>query len=122
MRLPELFYGSSRFAGEGGLDLQKEIGGVAEAISHAFDDLDFVIDAFEDAEVHAIDGRSELAVDGRAIPASPSSSTFTDRRREPDFLEFRFKQIDGSQRRIGRQQFIKPDALIVLEIVAISEQ
>jgi hypothetical protein len=55
VRVAGLLFGSSRLSGEGGLDLQEEIGWVAESVGHALDDLDAVIDAFQDAGVERED-------------------------------------------------------------------
>ena len=46
--------GSSRFAGKGILDLQEEIGCIPKSVGHALDDLDAVVDAFEDRRVHRV--------------------------------------------------------------------
>ena len=40
--------GSSHFTGERILDFQKEVGCVPKSVSHALDDLDAVVDAFQD--------------------------------------------------------------------------
>jgi hypothetical protein len=40
--------GSSRFAGKRILDFQEEVGCVAKSVGHALDDLDAVVDAFQD--------------------------------------------------------------------------
>ena len=41
--------GSSRDSGEGGADSEEEVFVVAESVGHAFDDLDLVVDAFQQA-------------------------------------------------------------------------
>lgn len=46
-RVPK-FFASSHLPGSASLDLQEEIGCVSKAVGHALDDLDAVIDAFED--------------------------------------------------------------------------
>src|SRR5690606_287096 len=48
--------GSSRFTGERGSDFEEEVVGVAVAVGHALDDLDAVVDAFEDAGIKAVTG------------------------------------------------------------------
>lgn len=61
-----------------------------------------------------------MAVSGHSVPTAPSFGPFTDRRREPDFLEFCLEQIDGGQRRIGlNSNSSSRTLLIALEIVAI---
>ena len=45
-RREELF-GSSRFTGEGGLDLEEEVVVITEAVGHAFEDLDLVVHALQ---------------------------------------------------------------------------
>lgn len=46
--------GSSSFTGEGMLNLEEEVFGISEAVCISFDDLDFVIHAFEDARIEAM--------------------------------------------------------------------
>jgi hypothetical protein len=46
--------GSSRFSGEGRFDFKKEVVRVSVAISHPFDKLDLVIDAFQRASIQMI--------------------------------------------------------------------
>src|SRR5688572_19340563 len=43
--------GSSPISGEGGADLEEEVVVVAEAVGHAFDDFDFVVDALQQTGV-----------------------------------------------------------------------
>src|SRR5690606_5723199 len=40
----------------------------------------------------------------------------------PDFLDGGLQQIDGSQRCVGRQQFLELDRLLVAQIVAVAQQ
>ena len=54
-------FGSSRIPGERSLDLEEEVGRVAEAVGHALDHFDAVIDAFEQAGVHWVDGAGQDA-------------------------------------------------------------
>src|SRR5690606_8094256 len=83
--------GSSRFTGERGSDFEEEVVGVAVAVGHALDDLDAVVDAFEDAGIEAVTGagddavsvlfqparkgdhRRDAAVEGHAIPLVPAT-------------------------------------------------
>jgi hypothetical protein len=51
------FFGSSPNSGEGSPDLEEEVGVVSEAVGHAFDDLDLVVDAFD-----AVRAQGKLAV------------------------------------------------------------
>src|SRR5690606_9615635 len=44
-RWPHHFFGSSPNSGERGPDLEEEVGVIAEAVGHALDDLDLVVDA-----------------------------------------------------------------------------
>ena len=46
--------GSSHFAGERSLDFQEEVLCTPETISHAFDNLDAVVNAFQKAGMHGI--------------------------------------------------------------------
>ena len=55
---PEI-QGSSRFSGEGGLDLEEEVSIVSITIGHAFDDFDAIIHAFKDAGVERIAGAGD---------------------------------------------------------------
>jgi hypothetical protein len=41
------FFGSSGNSGKRGADFQEEVGLVAKAMGNAFEDFDFVVDAFE---------------------------------------------------------------------------
>src|SRR5690606_42012327 len=65
-----LFLGSSRFTGERGSDFEEEVVGVAVAVGHALDDLDAVVDAFEDAGIKAVTGAGDDAVSVLFQPAS----------------------------------------------------
>ena len=47
-----LIFSSSHFAGKCSTDLEEEVGVIAIAVGHALDDLDAVVDAFDDARVH----------------------------------------------------------------------
>src|SRR5690606_31260010 len=64
-----LFQGSSRFTGERGSDFEEEVVGVAVAVGHALDDLDAVVDAFEDAGIEAVTGAGDDAVSVLFQPA-----------------------------------------------------
>lgn len=44
-------FGSSSYSGEGIFDFEEEVFGVSVSVCHAFDDLDLVVDAFEDAGI-----------------------------------------------------------------------
>src|SRR5207342_1492110 len=86
-----LFSGSSPNSGECGPDLEEEVGVVAEAVGHALDDLDLVVDALdevgaqresavgEDAWQVGLEVRGEAlerldaAAPGLAIPALPGA-------------------------------------------------
>jgi len=83
--------GSSPNSGEGSADLQEEVVVVAEAIGHALDDLDLVVDALDEvgaqreAAVRQDAGQVGLEIDGESlerldatasglgVPAAPSS-------------------------------------------------
>ena len=61
-----LFHGSSPNSGEGGADLEEEVGVVAEAVGHALDDLDLVVNALD--EVGA-EGVAAVGQDARQVGA-----------------------------------------------------
>jgi hypothetical protein len=46
-------FGSSRNSGKGGPDFEKEVGVISEAVGHAFDHFDLVVDSFQEAGVSA---------------------------------------------------------------------
>ena len=49
--IPEAQMGSSRITGESRTDLEEEVIIVSEAVGHPLDDLDFVVDAFQQAGI-----------------------------------------------------------------------
>ena len=59
-----LFLGSSGNSGERRADLEKEVGVVSEAVGHALEHLDLVVDAFEEAGVQ---GEAAVREDARQL-------------------------------------------------------
>ena len=57
------FFGSSLNSGEGLADFQEEVLVVAVSVGHAFEDFDFVVDAFEQAGVQGPAAVGENAVE-----------------------------------------------------------
>lgn len=53
--------GSSPNSGEGRPDLEEEVGVIAEAVGHAFDDLDLVVDALDDVSAERVSAVGEDA-------------------------------------------------------------
>jgi hypothetical protein len=49
-----LSFGSPGNSGEGSTDLEEEVGIVAEAVGDAFDDLDLVVNPFQQARVQGV--------------------------------------------------------------------
>jgi len=63
-----LFFGSSPNSGEGGTDLEEEVAVVAEAIGHALDHLDPVVDAFDEIGAQ---GPAGVGQDARQVRLEP---------------------------------------------------
>ena len=59
---PELKKGSSRNTGKSGFDLQKEVAVIPVTVGHAFDDLDAIVDALQQAGVQVMGGTGDNAV------------------------------------------------------------
>lgn len=54
--------GSSRNAGKSGFDLQEEVAVIPVAVGHAFDDLDTIVDALQQAGIQVMGGTGDNAV------------------------------------------------------------
>ena len=59
---PGLLLGSSRNTGKSGFDLQKEVVVIPVTVGHAFDDLDAIVDALQQAGVQVMGGTGDNAV------------------------------------------------------------
>lgn len=132
--------GSSRITWIGGLDLEEEVGAVAVAVGHTLDDLDAVVDAFELAGVHrpAHPREDAAPVSGQFVskalerfdparaslrqPVPPGATPLPRGHRLPEFLEHRFKDVDGHQGLIGFQQFVQLDLAFGRQILAVAQQ
>src|SRR5690606_34584105 len=105
------FFGSSRFTGECGPDLQEEVVRVAVAVGHSLDDLDAVVHAFQNTGVEAMTGagddavnvlfefscerndRCQAAVHGHPEPLVPAPFCGVGTGRVPQRLELLFQQV-----------------------------
>src|SRR5690606_17857377 len=131
---PEIKKGSSRFTGERGSDLEEEVVGVAVAVGHALDDLDAVVDAFEDAGIEAVTGagddavsvlfqparkgdhRRDAAVEGHAIPLVPATFGGTRTGGGPQRLQLLLQQVRREQRLVRGEQVVQRDGLGVGQV------
>src|SRR6185437_9091549 len=133
--------GSSPNSGESLSDLEEEIGVVAEAVGHAFDDLDLVVDAFQDAGVHWVmavaedaaeealeaDGeafeRFDAAADGAVVPLPKEALCISDAAITPQFLQVVLEHVHGKQPPVSGQQLFELHAIgVILDVRLVAQQ
>lgn len=121
-------------------DLQEELGVVAVAVGHTFDDLDLVVDALaqvgsqrpaavgQDAgqvglkPAHEHPQRLQAAAQGSSLPSSPGLSGPGLAAVVLQLLQVFLEQVHGQQGLVGRQQLVQADRLIGRYVLAVAQQ